>query len=166
MLKARIRKTGKMLDKIKKSIDKLDNSKVDVGYFSSQGKHTGRDGIADYSYVALAQAIELGHFPIQELYTTPMPFMDSIGDLTVEKMGTSSSVKRAFKAWGRKLHDNIQPTDLLNSIGKYAKLQSTKVFNNPEYFRQAPNNDTPVYETGEFSSHFAYRDSITKTVRT
>ena len=47
-----------------KSFKLLHGESTQVGYFKSQGMHKGADGISDYSYTALAQALENGFFPM------------------------------------------------------------------------------------------------------
>ena len=160
-----VKKKGKMFDRIKESLRKIDGQKTEIGYFKQQGMHKGRDGVADYSYTALAQALEIGFFPVQGLIRTPMPFMDHIAQRTVMGMGRSTKVRRAFRTWGRKLDKRGNPLILLDAVGQYAKIQSRVVFNNPLYFPQASGNSTPLFETGELMSKFTYRTSFDKRVR-
>lgn len=166
MFTASVVRKGNMLQNIKKSIAALSKESVDVGYFQSQGKHVGKDGIANYSYCGLAQALELGLTNSAVNRGVPMPFMESIRDLTVKGYKTSPLVKRAMKEWSMTLHTDVKPTAILNGLGAYAKLRSKEVFNNPAYFSQNPDNNSPVWETGELAGKFAFRNSITKQVRT
>jgi len=159
MIKVKIKKKGKKLEMIQDAIRKLDGEKVEVGYFQNQGKH-----VSGYSYTVLAQSLELGVFP-NGLVRKPMPFMNNIGDKAILSIGRSIKVKRAFRAWGRKLDKRGNPLILLNAIGEYVVMQSKDVFNNPAYFPQAPNNKTPLYETGDLSKHFTYRTSFDNRVR-
>jgi hypothetical protein len=159
MLTVKLKKKGKKLDMIRASIKKLDNQKVEVGYFSSQGKH-----YSGYSYPALAQALSLGVFP-NGLVRTPMPFLERIGDRAFLSMGRSIKVKRAFRTWGRKLDKKGNPLVLLNAIGEYFILQSKDVFGNPSYFPESPNNKTPVFETGQLKRKLTYRTSFDNRVR-
>ena len=150
---------------IKKSLEKADKQKVEIGYFANQGKHTGADGISDYSYAGLAQALELGFFPVQGEFRQPMPFMKNILNLTVKKLPRSQIFLRARRKWVKKLHKNGNPQILLDAIGRIAIMQSRVVFGNPAYFPQAPDNKTPNFHTGELMSHFTYRTTFDNRVR-
>lgn len=160
MLKVKLQRKKFKLDRIKESVKKLDNQTVDVGYFQNQGRHKG----SGYSYTILAQALELGVFP-NGTVRRPLPFMNKIGDKSMLSIGRSIKVKRAFRAWGRKLDKKGNPQNLLNAVGEYVIMQSKQVFNNPAYFPEAPNNPTPLYESGELAKHFTYRTSWDNRVR-
>jgi len=161
MLKLKVKKKGKKLDSIQQAIRKIDGQSVEIGYFANQGKHIG----GDYSYPALAQALETGYFPAQGITRTPMPFMEHIGQRTIYSLGQSTKVKRAFRAWGRKLDKKGNPLNWMNAVGEHAKLQSTMVFNNPAYFPQVPNNKSPLFESGDLARRFTYRTSFDNRVR-
>lgn len=94
-----------------------------------------------------------------------MPFMNHIAERTVMGMSRSTKVRRAYRTWGRKLDKRGNPLVLLNAVGEYAKMQASSVFNNPLYFPQAPNNATPLVETGELFARFTYRTSFDNRVR-
>lgn len=164
-MKVKIKRKGNKLQNIKESVKRLHNQSTQVGYFASQGKHIGRDKIADYSFVGLAQALELGLTLSKVNFQKPMPFMNNIGMLAIKGMRNSTSVKRAYRAWGRELHAVADPTHLLDTIGKYAQSKAKEVFNNPSYFPQNKENKTPIFETGELFKHFAYKNTISNTVR-
>lgn len=165
MLTVRVRKKGHKLASIRESVKKIVGEKVEIGFFAQQGRHTGRDGVRDYTYAGLAQALELGFFPIQGEFRTPMPFMKNIMERTVYGMKRSTKVRRAFRTWGRRLDKKASPLVWMDAVGEYAKQESKKVFNNPAYFPQTPNNRTPLVETGELRSKFTYRTSYDKRVR-
>ena len=114
MLSSRIKKKGKKLESISQAVKKLDKQTVKAGYFASQGKHI--DG--EYSYVALAQALELGYFPLQEIVRIPMPFMKHIGYLAMRGMRNDPAVKREFNKWIKKADKKGNPQALLNAIGE------------------------------------------------
>lgn len=166
MMSVNIRRKGNKLQNISKSIQNIHNKKTSVGYFASQGKHVGRDGIADYSYAGLAQALELGLTLSRLNFNKPMPFMNSIARLTVTSITNATVVKRAFQSWGKDLHKIADPTILLDSIGKYAQSKAKEVFNNTAYFPQNKYNKTPIFETGELLKNFAYKNSVSNKVRT
>lgn len=105
MLSVKVKKKGKLLDSIEQSIKKIHDQEVEVGYFAQQGKHKS----GDYSYAALAEAIEIGYFPATGMTRTPMPFMEHIVQRSIYGMSSSLTVKRAFKKWGRKLHKKGNP---------------------------------------------------------
>lgn len=165
MITVSIKKKTKKLESIVTSLRKIDGKKTQIGYFKNQGMHVGKDMIPDYSYVALAQAIEIGYFPVQGKVTVPMPFMRSIFERTIMGMGRSTKVRRAFQKWGKRLDKKASPQILLDAVGEYAKMQSLSVFNNKAYFPQAPNNMSPVFETGELMSKFTYRTTHDNRVR-
>ncbi len=150
---------------------KLDGKYTKVGYFRSQGMHTGADGIADYSYAALAQALEIGYFPmlkdVKEGYKfkTPMPFMNSIVNLSLQSKKRSPVFNRPWKKWLLNLDKNESPDILLDAIGRLAVNKSKEVFNNKAFFPQAPTNLTPLFETGELMKHYAFRTSSNSQVR-
>lgn len=160
-----VKKKADKLGRMRESLMKINGQKTSIGYFANQGMHVGRDGVADYSYTALAQALEIGFFPAQGITRTPMPFMHHIGQRTIMGITRSTKVRRAFRAWGRKLDKRGNPLVLLNAVGEYAKMQAATVFNNPLYFPQAPKNNTPLVETGELFSKFTYRTSFDNRVR-
>ena len=161
MFKAKLTKKGKKLENIMKSIQKLDGQRTEIGYFQSQGRH--RSG--EYSYAGLAQALEIGYFPVQGIKRRPMPFMGSILKRTVSGIKSSGEVKAAFRMWSKNLVKRASPKTLLESVGKRAVLESKHVFNNPFYFPQAPSNSSPNYETGDLAEHFTYKTSFDGRVR-
>ncbi len=162
----KIEKKGKKFDMIQDAVMKLHGQGTEIGYFGSQGKHKGADGIADYSYAALANALETGFFPNAERkYRRPMPFMEHIMQRTAYGMARSRKVNTAFRLWGRKLDKRGNPLVLLDAVGEYAVQQSKQVFNNPAYFPQNPKNKTPLVTTGELRSKFTYRTTFDNKVR-
>ena len=161
MVKVKLKKKGKKLESIRASVKKLDGQTVKAGYFASQGKHLG----GSYSYAALAQALELGYFPVQGFTRVPMPFMNHIGNLTYKGLSRDAGFKKALKAWIKKLDKKGNPKALLDSMGMAAKKNAYHVFNNPAYFPQAPNNRTPNFETGALRSAFSYKTSWDNQVR-
>ncbi len=166
MITVKIEKKGKKLDSILASTKKLDGQKTEIGYFASQGKHKGSDGIGSYSYAGLAQALELGYFPLSnQPFRKPLPFMNQIRKNTVKNLKRSMHFKIAMKSWYTKLDKKGNPKVLLDAVGWWAKKQASGVFNNPAYFPQAPNNQTPIYETGELLNHFTYRTTFDNQVR-
>ncbi|MCP3921265.1 MAG: hypothetical protein GY714_01640 [Desulfobacterales bacterium] len=166
MISVKIKKKGKKLDSMLASIKKLDGQGTEVGYFASQGKHKGSDGIGSYTYAGLAQALELGYFPLSDQpFRIPMPFMEHIVQRTFYGLRGSMKYKRAMKSWFKKLDKKGNPLDVLNAVGWFAKKQAHVVFNNTAYFPQAPNNQTPLFETGELLYHFTYRTSFDGKVR-
>jgi len=166
MIKGRIVRKKKTLLSIKASVKKIDEQKVEAGYCASQGVHKGGWGMREYNYPALAQALELGIFEASGQQREPMPFMKIIGRNIIKRMKTDSGVKQGFKRWSSKLDKNARPKLWLDAVGELAIKESENVFNNKAYFPQAPRNATPLWETGDFAKHFAYRTSIGKTVRT
>lgn len=163
MIRIKVRRKTKKLQSIKSAVQKLDGQKTELGYFKSQGMHVGMDGIPDLSYAALAQALELGLFPEQA--HIPLPFMNHIGDLTVEGLTRSTKMRRAVKSWSKNLERNASPLPLLDAVGEVGIKQSRKVFNNKIFFPQAPNNETPIFQTGELMRKFTYRTSYDNKVR-
>ncbi|MCP4394930.1 MAG: hypothetical protein GY804_11790 [Alphaproteobacteria bacterium] len=166
MISVEIKKKGKKLDSMLAAIEKLDGQKTEIGYFASQGKHKGSVGIGGYSYAGLAQALELGYFPLSnQPFRKPLPFMNRIVENTFYSLRTSMKYKKAMRSWFKKLDKKGNPQELLDAVGWFAKKQAGFVFNNPAYFPQAPNNKTPIYETGELLNHFTYRTSHDNNVR-
>lgn len=162
MLKVKMKRSKKSkLLNIRRSVKKISGQSTEVGYFQSQGKHSG----GMYSYTALAQALELGYFPVQQMNRIPMPFMTHIVQRTIYGLSSSMSVKRAYRAWGRSLGNNGTPVKLLDAVGELAIQQSRFVFNNRAYFPDSPNNKTPLYETGDLMKHFTYKDTYNGVVR-
>lgn len=162
MLDVQIIQKTKALDSILAAINKLDDQYIEIGYFSSQGKHKGKDGIADMTYPALAQALELGLMP-EQLYI-PLPFMRRIGFETIEKAQTSPKIKKAWKAWRVNLVRKSSPKLLLNAYGEFAQEQAQRIMGDPRYFPQTKHT-SPVVETGELRSKFTYRSSFDNSVR-
>lgn len=161
MIKVKIRKKGRKLDRIKQSLRKLDGEAVELGYFASQGRHPE----GPYSYAALAQALEMGYFPVEGRMYVPMPFMKFIVRNTLRAMKNSPAVKKAYRIWGKRLVKGTGPEVWLKAIGELAIEESGDVFNNRQYFPQAPNNKTPIYETGALASQFTYRITTNMQVR-
>ena len=168
MFSFKVEKTGKTLDNIMASIRKLDEHSTDIGHFASQGKHTGSDGISDYSYVALGQALATGYFPVQGVSRGPMPYLKQINENSMLSMTKQNSqVTRQFQRWAKRMHKpNNSPQQLLSAVGQHVVAESRKVFGNPMYFPLArAGNDRPLITTGEFASKFTYRTSLDKKVR-
>ena len=161
MIKVKIKKKGKKLQLIDKSVKTLSKQKVHAGYFAAQGRHLG----GEYSYAGLAQALSIGVFPAQGIHRVPMPFLNNIGKITIAGMGRDPKVKAAFQAWGRKISRKGNPKVLLDAMGERAKRSSQQVFSNPAYFPQAPHNDSPLFDTGDFARHFTYKTTWTNSVR-
>ena len=155
---------------MKANLKRLDGQSTEFGYFASQGKHTGADGIADYTYAGLAQALELGYFPKEGRHRKPMPFMEHVAQRTIYGINRrNSKVNRAYRAWGRNITSRAgmgSPARLLNAVGEFAQEQSEVIFGNPAYFPQAPKNKTPLVTTGELKKNFAYKTSWDNKVRT
>lgn len=166
-----LKKNNSKLDDIKKSLKAANKQKVEVGYFSSQGKHTGADGISDYSYAALAQALEIGWFPMMkdvlfgDQYRTPMPFMNNIVNRGLQDRMKSGAFTRPAKKWRQSLDEGVSPDLLLNALGRTIVLAAPKVMGNPAYFPQASSNETPNVETSELLNAFSFRTSTNKAVR-
>lgn len=164
MITFKLKKYSNKLSKIKGSFHRLDGRSTSVGYFAAQGKHKGADGISDYTYAGLANALEIGYFPLmrgtaspKEEHRTPMPFMNSIVNRARMDAKKSPIFTRPFKQWVRGLEKGIGPEIILNAMGKMARKASKEVFDNPVYFPQAPNNTSPNFETGELMKAFTFR---------
>lgn len=164
MITIKLKKYSNKLSKIKGSFHRLEGRSTSVGYFAAQGKHKGADGISDYTYAGLANALEIGYFPlmrdvdtIADSFRTPMPFMNHIVNRARMDSKTSPIFNRPFKQWVRGLGKGIGPEILLNAVGKMARHASKEVFDNRVYFPQAPQNATPIFETGELMKAFTFR---------
>ncbi len=171
-LRRRGNKNNNQIQRMIKSMERLSGEYTEVGYFKSQGMHTGADGVADYSYTALAQALEIGFFPmlknrasISEMVRTPMPFMNHIVNRTIQDRKRSVIFLRPWKNWRLNMDKNGSPDELLNAMGRLAVNRSKDVFDNKAYFPQAPQNATPLVETGELRKKYSYITSVNKIVR-
>jgi len=166
MITTRIKKKGKQIDNIKKSMKRLSGEFTSVGYFRSQGMHVGRDLIADYSYPALAQALELNLFPPSVNETVPMPFMDNIVIEALKQRRRSPLLNRPMTKWRKNLDKDIGPGNILNGLGKLAIKTSAEVFGNRTFFPEAkPWNLNPLITTGELMKAYSFTTSLNGQVR-
>lgn len=161
MITVKVRRKKKKLQRVAQSIKRLDGQSTQIGYFAQQGLHSG----GEYSYVALAQAVEIGYFPKQKLNRVPMPFMNIIGDKVARGVPVDAKVRGAFRKWGKRLDRGVSPNKLLNAVGEVGLTESKGIFNNPAYFPQAPHNKTPLFESGDFAAHFAYKNTVTNIIK-
>lgn len=155
-------KNSKKLLNIKNLVKGIHKQSVEIGYFQSQGRHIS----AEYSYAALAQAIELGFFPVSSQRRAPMPFMRTILNITGVYIKRDARVKKAYGRWASPKNKNQSPKEVLNAVGEVGIESSRKVFGNPVFFPQAHDrNRFPLVTTGDLRNHFTYRNSINKLVR-
>ncbi len=76
-------------------------------------------------------------------------------------------MNKAHRQWKGKATNKggTSPNILLDAVGMKAIVESKKVFNNKMYFPQVPENETPVWETGDLAQHFTYKQTNNNRVR-
>lgn len=156
MLNATVkRKTNnKLLSKLKKKLEDLDDQKVQIGYFKEQGNHQRANmPYASLSYIH-AYADEFGlPFPSRPVLPQIRP-----------SIGGGVNQNKFFKGLLCKymLSDAYSANDLLVDVGKKYQDDGRFIFGNAAYLAVTEGgNPTPLDDTGELKDNFAYRTSIT-----
>lgn len=169
----KVEKTSDRLNTFIESLKEADGSYTEVGYFDSQGIHTG-SGLA---FTHLADIHEHGrmieHPNGYSIRIPPRPVLKQGMLSTRSGLKTSRVVKRSFRAWKTKLEKTGNPESLLDAIGQLGVRSVRQIFGSTTFLHPNAEStvnykgfDKPLIYKGELRRNVAYRTSRTRTVKT
>lgn len=135
-------------------LKKLNNQKVDLGYFEEQGLHSSGD-----SYVEIMKIHELGEYG--------MPARPVLGNVSIL---INSDFERSTGALGTFINSLVHTpsssiSDELDKLGSVYAHYSERIFGNPSYLTVTFNPE-PLVDTGELAENFAWRTTLNMTYKT
>ena len=135
-------------------LKKLNNQKVDLGYFEEQGLHSSGD-----SYVEIMKVHELGEYGL--------PARSVLGNVSIL---IDSDFERSTGALGTFINSLVHTpsssiSDELDKLGSVYAHYSERIFGNPSYLTVTFNPE-PLIDTGELAENFAWRTTLNMTYKT
>jgi hypothetical protein len=157
-LKVSLKKQGNQLEKLSQQLLSLNNAFVEVGHFSSQGKHA-----SGFTYPEL---MAIHHAGNPETDLPARPVLDIL--FFRRRKLTAPVLRRAFKLWKGRKPGNGSDGMLLDDIGKFFREEEQKIFGSPSLVPNAvppKESNNPLVDTGDLKSKVAYRTSKNKQVK-
>lgn len=156
-----VRNKGKTLSKILRSVKALNNQKVEVGHFRSQGMH--------YSGMTYPELLLFWFVGVEEPGIAGRIRQDVRSQFVFQyfnsnRVNHDPLIKAAIGDWSKNAMIRSNPTKFLDTVGKILRDEYETTFN----VRQGPfmnGTVTPLFETGELAGTTAYRTSKSKTVK-
>lgn len=135
-------------------LKKLNNQKVDLGYFEEQGLHSSGD-----SYVEIMKVHELGEWG--------MPARPVLGNVSIL---INSDFERSTGALASFINSLVHTpsssiSDELDKLVSVYAHYSERIFGNPAYLTVTFNPE-PLIDTGELAENFAWRTTLNMTYKT
>lgn len=142
------------LAKLVQKLKKLNNQKVDLGYFEEQGLHSSGD-----SYVEIMKVHELGEYG--------MPARPVLGNVSIL---IDRDFERSTGALWTFINSLVHTpsssiSDELDKLGSVYAHYSERIFGNPAYLTVTFNPE-PLVDTGELAENFAWRTTLNMTYKT
>ena len=156
-----VRNKGKTLSKILRSVKALNNQKVEVGHFKSQGVH--------YSGMTYPELLLFWFVGVESEGASGRIRQDVRSQFVFEyfngnRINQDPLIKTAINDWSKNAMVKGNPTKFLDTVGKILRDEYKTTFN----VRQGPfmnGTVTPLFETGELAEATAYRTSKSKTIK-
>lgn len=130
---------GKLLSKLQK----LNNQKIEVGYFSEQGLHPTGDSFAN----------------IMKIQPNGWQIMNLMGNAIKTDIRKKNGV--VGHELNKLVHTNTQPIQFLVDLGNTYAHYSINYFGNDMLLTYPTWNPTPMVDSGELARNFAWRTSLT-----
>lgn len=141
------------MNDLKKKIQKLNKSKIYIGYFNDQGEHID----SGLRYVDLMAIHEFGA-PDVGIPSRPVLNLTQGGGFFSEQ--DKNAIRNAFKGVFIK---NIPVDNALNDVGKYYQTKGKSIFGSALLQKTVAGNP-PLIDTTDLKNNFSYRTSFTYSV--
>lgn len=143
------------------AVKELGNSRVEVGHFEEQGKHS-----SGYSYVELMKMHHYGHNPEGAQPFPERPLIDYFYFKNLELQ--DPRINQAILAWCKTSPTKESNIKLLDTIGGIMAAKEKELFGQSPPL--APNaeskgKNSPLVDSGELREKTAHRNSITNQIK-
>lgn len=152
-----VKRVGKKLPNILKSLRGLNNAKVEVGHFAVQGFHH-----SGFTYPELMAIHHRGSNPDGSSPVVPRPLLDILW--AKYRHLNDRGLKAAFTRFNKRPPSGASNKKLLDDIGKRIAKLEKGMFGDPSSL-PVTNNPSPLVQIGDLKNAVSYRDSKNKALR-